>query len=805
MATTHERLLLVTEHQEQGRIKDAYLTLLEVLDASRQQLHTAKFVHQSMVHAPVDHDQVLQSLRTCIDELQGMLSTTKRPPNPPLPPRPSKRPVPPPIVTRTDTPPPLPHRQRTSTTLISTAIDDDEPDDDDDEEIDLLPSSATPISGASSSSSSTCKIDDPATRLVHGTGVMDTTRDATEQLMPVQPQPQQRGPLREAQTSKSVLLLQVDSLSLVPAQIDPSATLGAPLDYSQHVPKIPPPPLLAYHRQLQQQLDVLDQNDVVRPLSTPATGSTQALVQAPHLQAPPKYPRRPTTLTAGSSLSSSTVGAQPRQKQQQQQQQQQQAGVLRRQLTEVRTLYMSAMTVSTVLDLSPPLIAYQLTLIESAIFRAIPPDALRQHRANAQKAPDKHIVVSTDFFNYLTQIIEHAILMPQEAAHRAQVVVHWIAVATHCLALHNYQTLKAIVAALGTPPLQRLKRTWECIPKKRMARLDAMTTLMSETDNYHRYRDHLRTLLSVKPRPMVPFLGVIIHDATYALAAADHHDLILPVLDAMRQCLACPPYPHHPPASFYMKKKGVLRHLRVSFSVNHAATAPPTTSDAQENAAPSASPGGSASSASSWQQHELDHALVMEQQRITHYLLTRPWVSEKIMDELSLLREQSVAAANMCMTPSNGSDTTLGAPSSSSDPVAVPAASSFVRSRANSFQHAPPIARSPSWRSSGYSNHSRTHSLSISQMSNGSWLSASSSTSTADLPASPRSVGAPDDWPDAAHVSPRRAISSFWPFRKSGELARDDIVPGSPLRTASPTPLHHKKTSSIDNTSIKKL
>lgn len=206
-------------------------------------------------------------------------------------------------------------------------------------------------------------------------------------------------------------------------------------------------------------------------------------------------------------------------------------------LNRVRNIHMSATTVPTILQFHPIIIAYQLTLIDYTIFRNIPQEAILSH---SPKTPHPSIVASTDFFNYLTRLIEHAILLQQDASGRAQHMNHWIKVAGKCYELKNYQTLKAVISALGTPPIQRLKRSWSFIPKKSMNLLEELGELMSEASNYGKYRTRLglsqdeqqqqslsgnsSTSSSAKrknsfSKPTVPFLGIFIHDMTYLIAA----------------------------------------------------------------------------------------------------------------------------------------------------------------------------------------------------------------------------------------------------------------------------------------------
>lgn len=361
-------------------------------------------------------------------------------------------------------------------------------------------------------------------------------------------------------------------------------------------------------------------------------------------------------------------------------------------LNRVRNIHMSATTVPTILQFQPVLIAYQLTLIESAIFRNISTDAILSH---SPKTPHPTIVASTDFFNYLTRIIEHAILLQQDASGRAQHINHWIKVAGKCHELKNYQTLKAVISALGTPPIQRLKRSWSFIPKKSMNLLEDLSELMSEASNYGKYRTRLglqeqqqndeptstrkasiamtsaglpavsnntstnttthtsKTSTNRKnsfSEPTVPFLGIFIHDMTYLIAALskkkyDHnsqwisknnHDnteilieklqrdaRVSEVLKLFKNLQRSPPYSPNLSAGC-VKDMNKNRKRKLS----HALT---RTSAIKKTPAYFAN------------QHDDETggelSIEMQQCLVTQYLLTRSWVSEKTVDELSLVRE----------------------------------------------------------------------------------------------------------------------------------------------------------------------
>ncbi|GAN07877.1 hypothetical protein MAM1_0180d07381 [Mucor ambiguus] len=345
-------------------------------------------------------------------------------------------------------------------------------------------------------------------------------------------------------------------------------------------------------------------------------------------------------------------------------------------LNRVRNIHMSATTVPTILQFQPVLIAYQLTLIDSTIFRNIPMDAILSH---APKTPHPSIVASTDFFNYLTRLIEHAVLLQQDASGRAQHINHWIKVAGKCHELKNYQTLKAVISALGTPPIQRLKRSWQFIPKKSMHLLEELNDFMSEASNYGKYRQRLGLSQSgnsedeVKHRaggggadqdvanptivkktstrknsfsePTVPFLGLFIHDMTYLVAALSkkkqqQHNSdwsvatpasaatansiqqdprVSELLRLFKNLQRSPPYSPNLSASCI---KDLTKNRKRKLS--HALTR--TTAMKR---------------APAYYQDDNDGELSIEMQQclVTQYLLTRSWVSEKTVDELSLVRE----------------------------------------------------------------------------------------------------------------------------------------------------------------------
>ncbi|KAF9283589.1 DELLA protein rgl2 [Mortierella antarctica] len=382
-------------------------------------------------------------------------------------------------------------------------------------------------------------------------------------------------------------------------------------------------------------------------------------------------------------------------------------------ITKVRELLYRSASITSILEFPAYLVAYQLTLVESAIFLEIPPAALLTH---SPKNPHRSITASTDFFNYLTRMIEYSVLFPPEASGRAQCMHYWVKVAVKLHELENFQTLKAVLSALGTPPVKRLKRTWGFVPRKSMHKLETLSELMSEGRNYGKYREMMTSLnagtLLLSPamaspvpssssapskidmqslngisqslslgfrtkeaarRPMVPFLGTFIMDITYLLAAvkksnnnappvssqisatsslrekpptspsvathfAPEDDVrIQDLLMTLTAYQSGPKYSSQPPRPYIKAATKNHHHFRAPSlsSALHRTTKYRTSSVDRQI-------GGNITHQSSYDDEEDDvsgNGIRPTQQLILHYLLTRPWVPERMVDELSTIRE----------------------------------------------------------------------------------------------------------------------------------------------------------------------
>ncbi|KAF3903427.1 hypothetical protein ABW20_dc0101125 [Dactylellina cionopaga] len=169
------------------------------------------------------------------------------------------------------------------------------------------------------------------------------------------------------------------------------------------------------------------------------------------------------------------------------------------------------------LDIDPLEFARQLTIIESRAYTRIKATEClgkvwsKPSPSDSSPDPAANIKAMILNSNQLTNWVAEMILNQPEVKKRVVVIKHFISVAEKCRFLNNFSTLTAIISALSTSPIHRLKRTWEQVPTRTIGILESMRTLMGTTRNFGDYRE----MLHVVNPPCVPFLGVYLTDLTF--------------------------------------------------------------------------------------------------------------------------------------------------------------------------------------------------------------------------------------------------------------------------------------------------
>ena len=87
-------------------------------------------------------------------------------------------------------------------------------------------------------------------------------------------------------------------------------------------------------------------------------------------------------------------------------------------------------------------------------------------------------------------------------------ITHFIKIAKRLNELHSFNSLMAVIVALKSAPIHRLRKTWsQHVSKRDIGQFERLADLMLDTtDNKRRIRDiHMNCRL-----PCIPFLGKII-------------------------------------------------------------------------------------------------------------------------------------------------------------------------------------------------------------------------------------------------------------------------------------------------------
>ncbi|KAJ6557299.1 ras guanine nucleotide exchange factor domain-containing protein [Mycena vulgaris] len=158
------------------------------------------------------------------------------------------------------------------------------------------------------------------------------------------------------------------------------------------------------------------------------------------------------------------------------------------------------------LDIDPLELARQLTIMESQLYQRIRPMECLQ-RAREQRTENiDNITVVIQTSNKIALWVAESVLSKEDSRRRAAAVKHLISVADRCRTLNNFSTMLAITAGLNTPPIRRLKRTWEQVGQRYMAQFGACEMTIDSNKNFIKYRS---LMTSVIP-PCVPFIGVFL-------------------------------------------------------------------------------------------------------------------------------------------------------------------------------------------------------------------------------------------------------------------------------------------------------
>ncbi|KAM6935878.1 ral guanine nucleotide dissociation stimulator-like 2 isoform 2-T3 [Lycodopsis pacificus] len=183
-------------------------------------------------------------------------------------------------------------------------------------------------------------------------------------------------------------------------------------------------------------------------------------------------------------------------------------------------------------------IAEQLTKIETELFvRLVPYHCLGSLWSQRDKKGREGVCWSVRAtirqFNKLANAVLASCLCPTNlrSQQRARLLEKWISVAEECRARKNFSSLYAIVSALQSNPIHRLRKTWQDTDREVVRRYEDLSEIFSDKDNYSQSRELLKEegtskfanldnrlnnklLNRSNAQGTVPYLGIFLTDLT---------------------------------------------------------------------------------------------------------------------------------------------------------------------------------------------------------------------------------------------------------------------------------------------------
>lgn len=138
--------------------------------------------------------------------------------------------------------------------------------------------------------------------------------------------------------------------------------------------------------------------------------------------------------------------------------------------------------------------------------------SLRSLSLSTLEQPETAIERLAFWFNQIGNWVVYSVLQFEDLEDRVEAIQNFITIAQKCLEYHNFSTLMSVVVAgLGSAPVRRLTRTWDCVSKSHLEMFRQMDAMLESRNNYKQYRDRL----GATHLPAVPYMGVFLKDLTF--------------------------------------------------------------------------------------------------------------------------------------------------------------------------------------------------------------------------------------------------------------------------------------------------
>ncbi|KAG2374715.1 hypothetical protein C9374_010459 [Naegleria lovaniensis] len=173
-------------------------------------------------------------------------------------------------------------------------------------------------------------------------------------------------------------------------------------------------------------------------------------------------------------------------------------------------------------DIDGEEMARQLCLYEFDMYFAIKSEELLNQAWTKPKLKHRatNVIAMMNFFENISLWVASLICRGKSTYERKHSYKKLIIICEHLRKLNNFNTLKAILNGFETGAVKRLKETRNELGNKSKEAETVLKQLMSEENNYKRYKE----VLKQSSVPAIPYLGVHLQDLEYI--EKNHHDFV---------------------------------------------------------------------------------------------------------------------------------------------------------------------------------------------------------------------------------------------------------------------------------------
>lgn len=162
-------------------------------------------------------------------------------------------------------------------------------------------------------------------------------------------------------------------------------------------------------------------------------------------------------------------------------------------------------------DIHPEEFARQMTLVEHALFKAIPykelltnASSLSSSSANGRVKLNPNVSNMISYTNHLVNWIGTQIVKHDDIKMRAVALARFITIGKYCIiSCQNYNGAMEVISAIRAAPVFRLKHTWNLLPDNIWEDYEWLENIFESDNNYAAYRAALTNAVP----PCVPYLG----------------------------------------------------------------------------------------------------------------------------------------------------------------------------------------------------------------------------------------------------------------------------------------------------------